>query len=61
MPVTVTVLSISRSSAAVRLLRLWVRMWMSVSFECCLLSGRDLCDELITRPVESYRLVRRCV
>jgi len=25
------------------------------------LSGRGLCDELITRPEESYRLVRRCV
>jgi hypothetical protein len=24
--------------------------------ECCVLSGRDLCDELITRPEESYRL-----
>jgi len=29
---------------------------MSVSCECCVLSGRGLCDELITRPVESYRL-----
>jgi hypothetical protein len=25
---------------------------------CCVLSGRDLCDELITRPEESYRLWR---
>jgi hypothetical protein len=32
---------------------------MDVSFECCVLSGRGLCDELITRPEESYRL--RCV
>jgi hypothetical protein len=24
--------------------------------ECCVLSGRGLCDELITRPEESYRL-----
>jgi len=23
---------------------------------CCVLSGRDICDELITRPEESYRL-----
>jgi len=23
---------------------------------CCVLSGRGLCDELITRPEESYRL-----
>ena len=29
---------------------------MSVCCECCLLSGRGLCDELITRPEESYRL-----
>ena len=29
---------------------------MSVCFECCVLSGRVLCDELITRPGESYRL-----
>jgi len=25
-------------------------------FLCCVLSGRGLCDELITRPEESYRL-----
>jgi hypothetical protein len=29
---------------------------MSVCCECCLLSGRGLCGELITRPEESYRL-----
>jgi hypothetical protein len=29
---------------------------MSVSCECCVLSGRGLCDELVTRPEESYRL-----
>ena len=29
---------------------------MSVSCECCFLSGRVLCDELITRPEDSYRL-----
>ena len=49
-----------RRSAAARLPRLWVRIppgaWMSVCCECCVLSGRDLCDELITRPEESYRL-----
>jgi hypothetical protein len=27
-----------------------------VCSECCVLSGRGLCDELITRPEESYRL-----
>jgi hypothetical protein len=35
-------------------LRLWVRIppgaWMFVCCECCVLSGRGLCDELITRP-----------
>ena len=49
-----------RGSAAARLLGLWVRippgMWMSVSCESCVLSGRDLCDGLITRPEESYRM-----
>ena len=39
---------------------MWVRIplgvWMSVSCECCVLSGRGLCDELITRPEEFYRL-----
>ena len=30
--------------------------WMSVCCECCVLSGRGLCDELITGPEESYRL-----
>ena len=29
---------------------------MSVSCECCVLSGRGLCDQPITRPEESYRL-----
>jgi hypothetical protein len=29
---------------------------MSVYCECCVLSGRGLCDELITRSEESYRL-----
>ena len=49
-----------RRSAAARLLRLWVRIplgpWMFVCCECCVLSGRGLCDGLITRPEESYRL-----
>jgi len=31
---------------------------MSACRECCLLKGRGLCDELITRPEESYRLWR---
>jgi hypothetical protein len=29
---------------------------MSICCECCVLSGRGLCDELIIRPEESYRL-----
>jgi hypothetical protein len=29
--------------------------WMSVSCECLVLSGRDLCDGPIPRPEESYR------
>ena len=29
---------------------------MSVCCECCVLSGRGLCHELITRPEESDRL-----
>ena len=29
---------------------------MSVPLECCVLSGGGLCDELITRPEESYQL-----
>jgi hypothetical protein len=49
-----------RRSAAARLLRSWVRIrpgaWMFVCCECCMLSVRGLCDELITRPEESNRL-----
>ena len=47
-------------SAVARLLKSWVRIppraWMFVCCECCVLSGRGLCDELITRLEESYRL-----
>jgi hypothetical protein len=47
-------------SAAARLLRSWLRIppgaWMFVCCECCVVSGRRLCDELITHPEESYRL-----
>jgi len=31
---------------------------MFVRCECCVLSGRGLCDGLITRPEECYRLWR---
>ena len=51
-----------RRSAADRLLRLWVRIppgaWIFVCCECCVLSGRGLCDGLIIRSEESYRLWR---
>jgi hypothetical protein len=51
-----------RRFSAARLLRLWVRIpagaRMFVCSECCVLSGRGLCDGLITRPEESYRLWR---
>jgi len=51
---------LSRESAAVRLLGFWVwippEAWMSVTCDCCVLSGRGLCDKPITRPGESYRL-----
>ena len=30
--------------------------WMTSSFECCILSGRDPCDWLIHCPEEAYRL-----
>jgi len=52
--------SLRRRSTAARLLGFWVRIppgaWMFVFCECFVLSGRGLCDELITRPEESYRL-----
>ena len=45
---------------AARLLRSWVRIplvaWMFVCCECCVLSGRGLCNELIAHPEESYWL-----
>jgi hypothetical protein len=53
MPIPVTA-----RSAAPRLLRLWVRIptgeRMSVYCEC-LLSGRGLCDDVNTRPEETFR------
>ena len=46
--------------AAARMPRSWVRIppgaWMFVCCECCVLSGRGLCDELITRPEKTYRM-----
>ena len=49
-----------RRSAAACQLRWWVWIpsgsWISLCCECCVLSGRGLFDELITRPEESCRL-----
>jgi hypothetical protein len=49
-----------RRSAAARLLRLWVRIptgaWILSVVSVVCLSGRRLCDGLIIRPEESYRL-----
>ena len=45
---------------AARLLRSWVPIppgaWIFVCCECRVLSGTGLCDEMITRLEESYRL-----
>jgi len=53
-------ISAGERPAAAHLLRLWVLIppgaWIFVCCECRVLSGRGLCDELITRPEESYRL-----
>ena len=53
---------LSCRSLAARLLRLWVRIppgaWIFVCCECCMLSGRGLCDGLIIRSQESYRMLR---
>ena len=47
-------------SAASGLLGLRLRVppgaWLSVCCDSCVLSGRGLCDKLITRPEESYQL-----
>jgi hypothetical protein len=53
-----------RGFEVARLLRFWVRIplaGMDVCCECFVLSGRGLCDELITLLEESYRLWCGCV
>ena len=48
-----------RRSAAARLMIFWFRIprgCMDVCCDCCMLSGRGLCDEPITHPEKSYRL-----
>ena len=51
---------VTRGFARLCLLRSLVRIppeaWIFVCCECRVLSGRGVCDELITRPEESYRL-----
>ena len=51
---------INERPVAARLPRTWVQIppgaWIFVCCKCRVLSGRGLCDELITRPDESYRL-----
>ena len=53
-------ISAGEQPQAAHLLRSWVRIppgaWIFVCCECRVLSGRGLCDELITRPEESYGL-----
>jgi hypothetical protein len=53
-------ISVGERPAAAHLLKSWVRIprvaWIFVCCECRVLSGRCLCDELITHPEESYRL-----
>jgi hypothetical protein len=49
---------LSRRSTAARLLRSSVRIPLGHGSLSVVLSGRGLCDELITRPEESYRLWR---
>ena len=52
-------LGLRHRSVVACLLRSWVRIppgaWIFVCCECRVLSGRGLCDKLITRPEESYR------
>src|SRR5215510_2027008 len=48
----------SRRSTADRLLRSWVGIPPGTWILSVVLSGRCLCDGLITRPEESYRLWR---
>ena len=52
--------SLRRRYVVARLQRLWFRIppgaRIFVGCKCCILSGRGLCNELFTRPEESYRL-----
>ena len=60
-PVPVAARVLTRGTAAALLLGMWVRIppgaWTSVSCECCVLTGRGLCDGLTMRPLEFYSVV----
>ena len=51
-------------SAVAQLLGLWVQIplgvWMSVSYECCVLSSTGLCVRLINQPKKSYQVHNLC-
>jgi hypothetical protein len=49
--------SIRRRPTDASLLRSWVRI-PPEAYLLCVMLGRSLCDQLITRPEESYRLWR---
>jgi hypothetical protein len=53
-------ISIGERPQAAHLLKSWVRIplgaWIFVCCDCRVLSGRGLCNELITRQEESYQL-----
>ena len=57
--------ALRRGSMTARLIVWGVRgppeTWMSVSCECCVLSGRGLCDWPIPRPEESYGVCLCCL
>jgi hypothetical protein len=59
-PVPIPVVELSkervcgRSLAGIARVRIPTWAWMSVSCKCCVLSGRGLCNGLITHPEESY-------
>jgi len=56
-PISVAARGLRRGSAGASLLGLGVQIlsgsWMTVSCDCCVLSGRVLCDGLITPTKES--------
>ena len=45
-----------KRESALTLRRLMSYIYIYICCECRVLSGRGLCDELIARPEESYRL-----